>query len=538
MDKHIYDIWLQRVLNVRSTHSKDIISVFGSSENVYRADESSLRMAGVLGTAELARAADKNLDEAQRICSLAYSNGIDMVAYTDEQYPVMLRQLSDPPFVLYIKGTLPPLTGLKIAIVGTRRPTASAQKIAFDYAYELTRHKALIVSGGAVGVDMLAHRGVLQAGGITLCVLGHGILFPYHNGAEALREEISRHGAVISEYPPDSPIYSFSFTNRNRIIAGLSDCTLVTEAGAGSGSLLTAAYAAAQNKPIFVVPGSPDNPNAIGTNNLLRIGATMTLQYTDLLDWYDSGRMTAQAIGQRMSESEIKKIRNLKEPMPLVYLNRLENRPIVAAMTDLLDDTVSAAAVSDEEETVPFVKSGEKTSWNVISALRDPLSTVPAAENTDISDKETIRAKKLSETLLLVANDLDELIEHKSSEDEPSSEKNIKVSKKAVSAARKPRRKVSAETIVPADEKTVPVKNAADNQDVSEKKNTAPQKISDTLLTEGALSVYDTISESPTDAETIRQILGMKIDDVLSALTELELFELIRPVGLGRYVRV
>ncbi len=319
MERHIYDIWLQKALNVRSKRVKAIIALFGSSKNIYEANENILRNSGIFSTKETERLSDKDLSEAQRIYRMAVENDIAVISFNDKEYPEMLRQIVEPPFVLYVKGTLPSWEGLKVAVVGTRSPTDTGIQTAFSFSYGLAENHAMVISGGAEGIDAQAHLGALQAGGITVCVLGYGILYPYDAGGAAMRSEIARSGVLISEYPPDAKAERYSFPDRNRLIAGLADCTLVVEAGVNSGALITAGMTAAQNKPLFAVPGSLDNPEAVGTNNLLRMGAAITTQYQDLLTWYDSGLRTAANMGQKMTEADIKKMRSSKIPLPVGY---------------------------------------------------------------------------------------------------------------------------------------------------------------------------------------------------------------------------
>lgn len=530
-DKHIYDIWLQRVLTVRSTHIKALMTLFGSSENIYHADERSLRISGVLNRSELLRALNKDLTEAQRIYRLSIDNGIAVLSYTDEQYPDILRQIPDPPLVLFVKGTLPPLTGLKVAIVGTRQPSTVGRQTAFSFAHTLTQQKALIVSGGAVGVDTQAHKGALQAGGMTICVLGHGILFHYANGNDSLRSEIVLHGALVSEYPPDSSIQRYSFSNRNRLITALSDCTLVIEAGANSGSLVTAAYAAEQNKPLFAVPGSLDNPQAIGTNNLLRMGAVMTLQSSDLIDWYETGLRTADAIGQKMSGEDIKNARKLTEPMPLVYINHsLGNFVPTTDIADLIEDTPtspSALLPFSMPEAVTAVPSIPKEVTAVPSILKE-VTVVPS-----IPQKATV-APSIPKKVTAVPSVPETAVPSVSSvsknttasvHDTPSPD--ISWSDRPSETVKKPSSTQKAPASITGVSGDMPASPKLDNK-----------KISDNQLTEGALSVYDTISESPTDVQAIQTATGMKVQHILAALTELELFGLIRPVSFGKYIRI
>ena len=565
------------------------MTLFENSEAVYQADEQSLRICGLLGRQELQRALNKDLTEAHRIFKLSVHNGIKVVSYTDEYYPPSLRKIADPPLVLYVKGTLPSQTSLQVAIVGTREPSRIGRQAAFTFANTLTKQKALVVSGGAVGVDTQAHYGALQAGGTTLCVLGHGILHSYLNGNGTLREEIARHGALISEYPPDSGVQRFSFVNRNRLIAGLTDCTLVVEAGANSGAMITAACAAEQNKPLFALPGSVDNPKAVGTNNLLRMGAVMALQPADLIEWYETGLRTATSIGQKVSGEEINNSRKLSEPMPLVYINRsLGNFVPTANLSELVEDTpvpyqrpakpilpdlsvpqrpddvptwrkeltdgelfrpdnegtqsVSPVLTSDAAECVPLSLTDETAAIAAPSASAETVDSVPSSVSAGTAESVILSMTRETAASVLplltdeetksaassVSHEAEERVLPPSVMSEIETSESTPVESSASVTTEKPF--ISLEGGVSLSGDILPQTSAEESA--------AAKKISDNRLTEGALSVYDTISESPTDVQEMQAASGMRIQQVLAAVTELELCGLIRPVSFGKYMRI
>jgi DNA processing protein len=173
-----------------------------------------------------------------------------------------------------------------IAVVGTRKSTQTGIEIAFDFCMDMARAGAVIVSGGALGIDTAAHKGALQGGGKTIAVLGCGINYNYLMENASLRAVISQNGALVSEYPPDTPSAASNFPIRNRIISGLSLGTLVIEAAEKSGSLITADLALEQGRDVFAVPGSLKNPVSAGTNNLIKAGAKAVSNAFDILEEY------------------------------------------------------------------------------------------------------------------------------------------------------------------------------------------------------------------------------------------------------------
>ena len=200
----------------------------------------------------------------------------------DNAYPILLRGIASPPKSLYAIGEIPDLP--MIAIVGTRKPTDSGRQISYQLSSQLAKAGFCVVSGMALGVDAIVHKAAIEAGGKTIAVLGSGLDKPYPISNHGIYKEIaSGAGAVISEYPLGTQAYKQNFPARNRIIAGLSLATIVTEADAKSGSLITANFALQANRTVMAVPGNISSPRSAGPNNLIKNGAQLITNIADVL---------------------------------------------------------------------------------------------------------------------------------------------------------------------------------------------------------------------------------------------------------------
>ncbi len=215
--------------------------------------------------------------------------GVTVITLPDPEYPDLLREIANPPLCLYIRGTLPlSLNQRSIAMVGTRNVSQYGAKMTRHLAESAAYNKWITVSGIAVGVDTLVHRATVDAGGITLAVLGGGLArFHPQENLNLAKEIIAGGGAVISEFPMNYVPTRYSFPQRNRIISGLTLGTLVVEAGLNSGSLITAACALEQNRHVFAVPGRADQENANGCNALIRKGATLVERFEHILEVFE-----------------------------------------------------------------------------------------------------------------------------------------------------------------------------------------------------------------------------------------------------------
>jgi len=212
----------------------------------------------------------------------AETAGNHLVCYPDAAYPPLLRQISDPPLLLYVRGNPEVLLAPQIAIVGSRNCTPGGAQNARDFAMQCGAAGLAVTSGLAHGIDAAAHRGAIEIGAATIAVLGTGVNRVYPSRNRKLADEILQQGAMISEFALDSVARPANFPQRNRIISGLAIATLVVEAAERSGSLITARLAAEQGREVMAVPGSIHNPQARGCHRLIRDGAALVEDAQDI----------------------------------------------------------------------------------------------------------------------------------------------------------------------------------------------------------------------------------------------------------------
>ena len=279
-----YWIAFSRVRGIGAVRLTRLWETFGDLEQAWNAPAEELKDAG-LGPQTLAALLREReqLDpdaEARRIEDL----GFRVLTWDDEDYPVRLREITQPPPVLYLWGQLAPQDKWSTAVVGTRQPTAYGQAVARDLAAALAANGITVVSGLARGIDTVAHRAALEAGGRTLAVLGSGLDQIYPPEHEKLGQEIVKNGAILTEYPLGTRPEPGNFPPRNRIISGLALAVVIVEAGEGSGALITADFAADQGREVFAVPGPIFNRASKGTNRLIKAGARPLTAPEDVLE--------------------------------------------------------------------------------------------------------------------------------------------------------------------------------------------------------------------------------------------------------------
>ena len=282
-----YYIWLTQALGYSSPKFKALLKLYDSMEAFYQGGEAEWRLSGVLTSKDIDALSSCDLSVSYDIISQCNRLGYTIISMDEPQYPKRLYEIYDPPAVLYVWGKLPDFEHLlTIAMVGTRNATAYGKTAAHILSGSLSKIGAVIVSGGAVGIDTECHTGALEAGGVTVAVLGCGLSHRYLMHQFKMREAISHSGAVISEYPPEYPASKFTFPERNRIISGLSNGIVVVEAGDKSGSLITARLAMEQDRDVFAVMGNITSPYSQGTNRLIKDGAIPVTGYQDITDYY------------------------------------------------------------------------------------------------------------------------------------------------------------------------------------------------------------------------------------------------------------
>lgn len=255
LDKRAYWVWLQHALGAGSSKQNRILTGYRTLSDFYAAGMEGWLLEGYFTHSELEKLNSFSASDAAALIEYSEKIGQRVVTPECNGYPELLRHIHNPPCALYVKGTLPDFSeAVSISVVGTRKATATGIATAHSFSFELAKQGAVVVSGGALGIDTAAHKGALQAGGKTVCVLGCGIDFNYLISNVSLRAAIANSGAVVSEYPPHTQAANSNFPIRNRIISGLSLGTLVVEAAGRSGSLITADYALEQGRDVFAVP--------------------------------------------------------------------------------------------------------------------------------------------------------------------------------------------------------------------------------------------------------------------------------------------
>jgi DNA processing protein len=262
-----------------------LLDRFGSASDILEASPASLSEVEGVGVALARRLrSGESQEQLDRVLEECCARDIQVLLPADSRFPRLLRELPDPPSVLFVRGTLKPADSLGIAIVGTRGASQYGRSQAERFARSLARAGLVVVSGLARGIDASAHHGALEAGGRTLAVLANGVSEVYPPQHEELGQRIMTSGALISEMPPGTKPKKGMFPQRNRIISGLTLGTIVVEAAERSGALISARLAGEQGREVFAVPGLITSPNSRGCHRLIRDGATLVQDPEDVIE--------------------------------------------------------------------------------------------------------------------------------------------------------------------------------------------------------------------------------------------------------------
>lgn len=311
-------------------------SYFGNLEYAWKAPPGELKHAGIDSAALRAISRYRPEISPEAAMEKVVHHGINVLTCHDSGYPSRLKEIYDYPPVIYLRGSLLLEDEWCLAVVGTRRASVYGKQVTEELVTDLARANITIVSGLARGIDTIAHRSALKAGGRTLAVFASGldIVYPWENAR--LAHEITERGCLISEYPPGIRPRADNFPRRNRILSGLSLGVLVTEAGETSGAMITARMALEQNREIFAVPGSILSPGSRGTNRLLQEGAKLVREYTDILE-----ELNLTTVTRQIEMSEILPTTDTEAAL----LQQLGNEPIhideICRMSGLTTSTVS-----------------------------------------------------------------------------------------------------------------------------------------------------------------------------------------------------
>ena len=279
----VYWIWFAELRGISLFVKRQLLETFQDPEELYRADVKTMPK-------EVADALQqKNLTEATKIYDQCLEKNIRILTYADASFPDRLRDIEDPPLVLYFKGKLPNWQAQPvIGVVGTRKASPYGLQTAHLLSSQIATCGGLVVSGVATGIDTLSMEGALDAGKATVGVLGCGVDVVYPASNRSLYRRTEEHGCLISEYPPGSRPYPGNFLQRNRIISGVSDGLLVVEAPIKSGALNTAHHGVSQGRDLYVVPGNLGVDTCLGSNALLQEGAFAALSGWDVVKHYET----------------------------------------------------------------------------------------------------------------------------------------------------------------------------------------------------------------------------------------------------------
>ncbi|SMC46795.1 DNA-processing protein DprA [Papillibacter cinnamivorans] len=397
-----YWLWLSTLRGVGSAMKLRILDHFGTPENAYYADDGEYRLIPDISEAALGALGDKALDNADRILGECERTGQRIVTLQDAEYPDRLKNIYDPPCVLYTKGKVFAFDEeVAVAVVGTRECTPYGLSTAERLARQLARSGALIVSGMALGADTAAHKGALRAGAPTAAVLGCGLDIVYPRENRFLYEDISVRGGLLSEYPPGTPALRSNFPARNRIISGLCLGTVIVEAPERSGALITARTALEQGRDVFAVPGNVDAPKSAGTNRLIQEGAILVTGAWDVLREYVAlypHKITEcpdqELFGPGYGGRRYREEADLKVASPAVRLETGEKKEVDKEdASDYIDLKTEGIFTQDQREILLSLSQGPKQVDMIIEETQIPAPRALSAL-TLLEVRGTVRQHK------------------------------------------------------------------------------------------------------------------------------------------------
>lgn len=340
MDELRYWLGFNLVRGIGPVRLRALREAFGDMRHAWEAPADALRAVGLdrRALANLLRARQQvNLDEV--LAHVAASDA-HVLTWDSADYPTLLKQIPDPPPVLFVRGTLLPSDEWAVAMVGSRKATPYGREVAHQLATGLARNGVTIVSGLARGIDGITHRAALEAGGRTIAVLGCGVDYIYPEEHRKLAEQIIENGALVSDYSMGTRPEASNFPPRNRIISGLSLGVVVVEASLKSGALITADFAADQGREVFAVPGSILSEDAAGCNRLLRDGAAVVTEARDILETLQLDELAEKQEARVLlpaNAAEATMLQQLSaEPVHLDELSRRAALPVATVSSTLV----------------------------------------------------------------------------------------------------------------------------------------------------------------------------------------------------------
>ena len=384
-------VWLAEQAGLNGPCRHGLLAHFGSPEEVYYAEaEDLLQVEGITGD-QVQALEHRSLDRAGRLLEECARKNIFILTEQDALYPQRLKNIYDPPLLLYGRGSMPLFDEeAAVAVVGTRSCSPYGIRTAERFGFEMSKQGGLVVSGLARGIDAAAHLGALRAGGLTAAVLGCGVDVVYPAENDRLYEDVAASGVLLSEYPPGTEPFGWHFPARNRILSGLCLATLVIEAPEKSGALITAATALEQGRDVFAIPGQLDAEGSVGCNRLILDGAGLATESWDILREYQSRfphklHPDGEKLPPLPKKSEIfypertKKAKTAPSGLPVINVRRNAE--------GLTDDQIKVLRILDDKE--PMLTDDIALRANV--PVRRILSAVTMLEIDGYTRQEGLR---------------------------------------------------------------------------------------------------------------------------------------------------
>ena len=384
-------VWLTEQNRLGGPARQALLEHFGSPEEVYYAEPGDLLQVEGITADQVQALENKSLDRAQSILEECARKDIFLLTAQDALYPQRLKNIYDPPLLLYGRGSMPLFDEeAAVAVVGTRSCSPYGIRTAERFGFEMSKQGGLVVSGLARGIDAASQLGALRAGGLTAAVLGCGVDVVYPPENDRLYEDVAASGVLLSEYPPGAEPFGWHFPARNRILSGLCLATLVVEAPEKSGALITAATALEQGRDVFAIPGPLDAEGSVGCNRLIRDGAGLATESWDILREYQSRyphklRPDGEKLPPLPKKSEIfypersKKTKVAPSGLPVINVRRNAE--------GLTDDQIKVLRILDDKE--PMLTDDIALRANV--PVRRILSAVTMLEIDGYTRQEGLR---------------------------------------------------------------------------------------------------------------------------------------------------
>ncbi len=397
-----YWIWLANRQGLREGNALKLVELFGDVRALFLAGRNDLQERGVRNTKVLDALGDKSMDGVMEILKTCHMAGIHVMSWEDNAYPDRLRNIADPPLVLYYRGQFPDFDQeAVIGIVGTRKATTYGCHIARQMSYQIARCGGLVVSGMAAGIDITATLGALEGAQRAVGVLACGVDVVYPATTRSIRRQLERTGCLLSEYPPGTRPSKWVFPKRNRIISGLSCGVVVVEAPERSGALITAHHALEQGRDVFAVPGSVNSPQSAGCNRLLSTGAAAAQHGWDVMREYEHlfpDKVHCWTEGKKHMELLLRADRQTEDAprqREKDFLVRTA-KTVPEKSIDIVEQTPYSECDRDEPTSMPEgLSSDEQTVWSLLSRQKKHVDEI--VSQSDMGTSRVLGALTLLE---------------------------------------------------------------------------------------------------------------------------------------------